>query len=307
MWAPVLTCWRWMGGRRTARELWSLVSLWAVGLAGGLGGLVAVHHQGIAMPWTEYGPHVRLAQSLRSPVWAAAKTLWPSGLSPLYEISSGGQVALSRWAEAAAGGALTAAALAFLRPAPSLAWAWIVPVLFLAPTAGLFQSGPQETADRYTYVACLPWAFLFGAAAARAVARARAGRTGGAALSLLLVLWVGALAGLSARQQGFWRTPFSFWERVLEVSPESAYGHYALGVEQGRIGAWDQALASFRRALSLSPAFPRALYGAGAALQKMGRPERALVFFRLAEALDPNDELVRRIPALLRAGAGGGA
>lgn len=307
MWAPVLTCWRWMGGRSTVRELWSLAFLWVVGVAGGLAGLAAVHHQGIAMPWTEYGPHVRLAQSLRSPLWAAAKTLWPSGLSPLYEISGGGQVPLVRWGAAAVGGGLTAAALAFLRPAPSLAWVWVVPCLFLAPTAGLFQSGPQEAADRYTYVACLPWAFLWGAVAARAAALARGGRAGGVALSLALALWIGALAGLSVRQQGFWRTPFSLWERVLEVSPGSAYGHYALGVEQGRVGAWDDALASFRRALALSPAFPRALYGAGAALQKVGRPERALVFFRLAEALDPNDELVRRIPGLLRAGAGGGA
>lgn len=96
MWPPVLVCWRWMTGRRDAEELRALAVLWVVGLAGGLAGFLAVHHQNISASWTDYGPQARLAQALRCPGWAALKTLWPSGLSPLYELKN--SLPSSRWA-----------------------------------------------------------------------------------------------------------------------------------------------------------------------------------------------------------------
>src|SRR5881628_897872 len=60
--------------------------------------------------------------------------------------------------------ALTAIVLALRRRAPGLLAVWFAYVVVLLPVLGIFQSGPQIAADRYTYLAGLGWALLTGAA-----------------------------------------------------------------------------------------------------------------------------------------------
>lgn len=186
------------------------------------------------------------------------------------------------------------AALFTLKRKASLSWGWIVQGLFLLPTCGVFQSGPQDTADRYTYLAGLPWAAAFGFLWVRVLPAARENRSAAMAALAALALWIGGLAGLFVRQQGFWRTPLTLWERAVSVSPDSPTAHYTLGIERGRAGMFEASLDSFQRALALDPAFARALYGAAVVSKKLGREERAAHFLRLAVALAPEDEMVRR-------------
>jgi tetratricopeptide (TPR) repeat protein len=218
-------------------------------------------------------------------LWAAVKTLWPSRLAPLYETWYGsGAIPAGRLAAAFLGTALTASAAAFFRRAPRLAAMWGTQVLFLLPTSGIFQCGPQDTADRYTYLACLPWAWAFGWAAARA------GRRGTPLLAGILL----ALAASGFRQQSFWRTPVSFWERVVAVSPESPMGQTRLGESLGREGRWEESLDHFQRALVLAPSSAGANAGAGVVLRRLGRPAEAEPFLRRALAIDPSLGWVRR-------------
>src|SRR5213592_3852425 len=91
------------------------------------------------------------------------KMVVPVNLSPLYErglvdpwatlflLSYGGLVAI------------TALAWARRRRWPGLPATWLAYVVVLLPVLGIFQSGPQIAADRYTYLAGLGWAILAGA------------------------------------------------------------------------------------------------------------------------------------------------
>jgi hypothetical protein len=284
MWPPALTVWAWIRGGSDARERRGLAILWVVGMTGAVTGFWADHRDHVPVSWEEFGPHARLANALRAFPWAAFKTAWPSGLAPLYQVRP---VSPGRGVEAGAGALLTAAAAAGLRRKSPWAAAWIVQVLFLLPTCGIFQSGPQETADRYTYAACLPWAFFVGAWAARVFGSARAGRASGTAALLVLSAWIGGLAGMSVRQQKFWRTPETFWSRVTDVSPHSDYGWTSLGQEVGREGRWEEALGLFRRALALNPTSARAMYGTGAALDRLGRRAEAELYYRRTLVIDP--------------------
>jgi hypothetical protein len=284
MWAPALTVWIWIRGGSNDRERIALAWFWAAGTAGAVTGLWADYRSRVPVSWEEYGPHVRSANAFRAFLWAALKTAWPSGLAPLYQVKP---LSDGRWSAAVAGALLTAAAAAGLRRKSPWAAAWIVQVLFLLPTSGIFQSGPQETADRYTYTACLPWAFFVGAAVARAFASARAGRTIGAAALFAFPVWIGGLGGMSVRQQRFWRTPETFWSRVTEVAPDSDFGWASLGETVGREGRWEEALVFFRRALALNPTSARGMYGAGAALDRLDRRAEAEPFYRRTLAIDP--------------------
>src|SRR5437016_14139755 len=59
--------------------------------------------------------------------------------------------------------AITAIVLALRRRVPGLPAAWVAYIVVLLPVLGIFQSGPQIAADRYTYLAGLGWAILAGA------------------------------------------------------------------------------------------------------------------------------------------------
>ena len=43
-------------------------------------------------------------------------------------------------------------------------------LIMLAPVSGLLQNGPQIAADRYTYLASLPWTLLLGGLLGREIA-----------------------------------------------------------------------------------------------------------------------------------------
>src|SRR5207253_9629346 len=92
------------------------------------------------------------------------KTVAPVNLSPLYELPP----TVNPWAPQFLLSyglvlAITALVLALRRRVPGLPAAWVAYIVVLLPVLGIFQSGPQIAADRYTYLAGLGWAVLAGA------------------------------------------------------------------------------------------------------------------------------------------------
>src|SRR3989449_1413554 len=96
----------------------------------------------------------RLAVSVYGLSFYLWKTVAPVSLSPLYELPP----TVNPWAPPFLLSyglvvAITAIALAFRRRVPGLPAALLAYVVILLPVLGLFQSGPQIAADRYTYLA----------------------------------------------------------------------------------------------------------------------------------------------------------
>jgi TolB-like protein/class 3 adenylate cyclase/tetratricopeptide (TPR) repeat protein len=77
-------------------------------------------------------------------------------------------------------------------------------------------------------------------------------------------------------------------ERALELDPDLAEGHAALG-QIRRLYDWDWngADASFRRALELAPGNAQVIRDAGGLAGNLGRPQEALELLRRAVVLDP--------------------
>lgn len=227
------------------RKPWALLSLSAAfGLAGAFFG------QKFAQG---YGPLERLGLAAYGAAFYLRKTVWPSGLGPLYEIP----VPFSDlWPMAAASAGL-------LLGLAAAAWRWKPLRLPLAaylalvfPVLGLVQFGRHLAADRYSYLACIPLALAAG--------RFR-----------FLLLAVPVLLALSWRQAGFWRDTRTLWERGASVWPRSAMIQTNLAASLASEGREEEALARARAAVKMDPDYLPARENLGAVLARLGKFEEA--------------------------------
>ena len=271
------------------REKVPFVLLAAAGAASAVWAMAA--GSGLTAP-ASLGLADRLAISFYSTAFYLWKSLLPLGLAPLYELP----IPFDPWGwpnllAAAVVLALSALALLAARRQPAFPAAWAAYLVILLPVVGIVHNGPQIAADRYTYLATLPWALLAGGGAvvlarrlgARPGGRARVG--GLAALAAAVVLALGALAW---RQTYVWRDSETLWRHALRVSP-SAIAHNNVAVLRSNENRWEEVLAHAEAALRLKPAFAEPHAAAGAALDRLGRTPEAIAHFQ--EALRSNPRL----------------
>lgn len=306
------------GIKKAVFEKWPL---FALSFVFGLAGILAQHR--IRWTWEQHDLLARLAQACYALVFYVWKTVWPSGLMPLYELRPPLDPAEPRFVLAA----VVVAAAAFLvwrerRSRPWLAAAAFWYAVLLLPVSGLFQFGPQLVADRYSYITTLPFAVLAGAAYRAGLMRGRV------VPSLAAVLVFSVLAAACVRQQSFWRDSESLWSRVLSGDPSSAMAHGAVGVLRASAGRLDAAEGHFRRALAAypgcvedqdrlaavlesggaepeeerrlrasvetHPSCRKARANLGAALAQRGDLEGAVGHLRVSALIDPDDLGARR-------------
>ncbi len=190
----------------------------------------------------QFGLAPRLSNSLYSLVFYLGKTLWPADLSPLYYGGSA-SARLTLWI---GGGAALVIAMGFRYPRlrPALAASCAFYVMTLIPYLGLVKSGRQIAADRYTYIACLPWALLVAAGLASRGRKALAAGTG------VLLL---ALGAASVKQTALWHDSLSLWRRALAVEPMSDTPRPILAIALMERGRADEAMLYLKEQVNLFP------------------------------------------------------
>ncbi len=202
-------------------------------------------------PLSHTGWAPRMTNSLYSLVFYLGKTLWPAALSPLYFGGSpSDRVSLWIGGTAAAAIAWTALRRPSLRPALGAACAFYVLTLF--PYLGLVKCGQQIAADRFTYMACLPWAWLAGAGLAGA-GLAGAGRRRRPVMVLAAALLI-ALGAATRLQTRIWLNSVTLWRQARAVEPFGGDTHRQFLVkallERGRTG---EAVLYLEEELALFP------------------------------------------------------
>jgi Tfp pilus assembly protein PilF len=222
------------------------------------------------------------------------RTLVPAGLSPLYEAPAHLDLREPRFAASAlAVLALTVLFVALARRWPAGLAAWLGHAALLAPVLGLVPLGDILTADRYSYLAGLGWAWLAGAGLVLVLERGRRGlvgaRAGRAVVTGAGVVVLG-LAVLAVQQSRVWRDGRSLWERALRVDPRSGLPHAQLANLLEKEGDVTGALAHHRRAAAARPGDGRVLLGLGRALLQAGDPAGALPVLVEAERRRPTAE-----------------
>jgi tetratricopeptide (TPR) repeat protein len=230
----------------------------------------------------EHGVAARAAQAVYGLCFYVQKTFLPVGLSPLYLLEpaldpSGLRYVLSAVLVVAA----TVALVLMRRRWPWALAAWACYVVTVSPVLGLVQTGPQIAADRYTYLACLPFAVLFGAGVLHTWP-VRTPRV--AALAVLAVLGT-----LTYRQTWVWKDWRSLWEHTLRVDAENFVAYTNRGSGRSREGDVEGALADYSTAIRLNPYFALAYYNRGSLRQEQGDLAGAVADLSRAIGLDPTD------------------
>jgi Tfp pilus assembly protein PilF len=291
--------------RRFRGGAWSVVVEKLPFLAlGGASAIVAYHAVAAAAvltPFERYSWGARVAMGAYTLAFSLAKTAFPIALSPLYELPSSIDPLAPRFlVSLVAVVAMTALFVLLRRRWPAGLALWSCYVAFLLPVSGLLvHQGPQLVTDRYSYLACLPWALLAGAgvgwlvtAAARGAVPLRLARVaGGVAVTGLVGLGV-----LSWQQTEVWRDTDTLWRHALDIDPLCSMCHSNLGVFHMNAGDPGTALEHLTRAVALRPDRARYRANLGLVLVKQGRYTEAIP--HLERAIEQSPEYVDALAGL---------
>jgi tetratricopeptide (TPR) repeat protein len=169
---------------------------------------------------------------------------------------------------------------------PFLGIGWLSFLVTLAPVSGLFQTGAQITADRYTYLTCLaPFLLL-----ACGIARLLFDRKWIMILASMVLMSV--LGWLTILQTQTWKDSIALWENVVKVYPGISYLAYSnLALAYATAGRIDDALLTIDLALAIDPKSVRSHNDKGVLLIHKGLVNEAIQEFQNTIALDPKQAL----------------
>jgi len=243
------------------------------------GGMVPVEHYG----WTE-----RIGQAVYGVWFYLLKTISPQNLSPLYEKRPGHWQILAVLLFFTAAGVLL---LLFIRRAASdgpgkaapagrlfpVVGAFGAFLLLIFPMLGITQSGSQMYADRFTYLATVPFCFLLAAGLGR-VSILR--RTVYGTLAALLL-------GFSAQTLVYsriWTNGVVLWMHAVALDSSQSGAHNNLGIEWIAAGDYERALDCFNQAVVLRPDYADALNNRALIKMNQGEYQSALADIDVALA-----------------------
>jgi tetratricopeptide (TPR) repeat protein len=270
--------------------------------------LLAQQNTGALRPVQQYFVAYRIGQSFYGICIYIWKSILPIRLSPLYELPFDFETWMPLFLICGTTVVSISVSLYLLRHRwPALLACWVYYLVMLAPVSGIAQSGPQLTADRYSYLSCLSCALLLGGVFFRfwkSVGQGVERRPiflGTSAVAVLVVIILGIMTW---KQTSVWRNSKILWEHVIVVAPESSIARYNLGRVYENEGRLEESLDHYRRAVSLNPTFADAHYNLARLLAKRGLHDEAVGHYRQALRFKPNDVETRNNLGLLLAARG---
>jgi protein O-mannosyl-transferase len=214
----------------------------------------------------EHPLSLRLAQACYGVFFYLGKTVWPVGLSPLYQQPPDDFALRPVYLACGVGVVMVTGIIWRLRHRwPAIAVAWGAYLVLLLPVLGFAQSGPQLVADRYTYLACLPWAVLVGGWVLHCWMSGGAGsytdvvpeRSGSPApriiISTAVIVLVIVLVVLTRSQTRVWADSHTLWSTVIERRPDTGLAHANLAGILNRRGEFEAARDHAGTALKILP------------------------------------------------------
>ncbi|HOX23316.1 MAG TPA: hypothetical protein PLL10_07625, partial [Elusimicrobiales bacterium] len=279
---------------------------------GGAMAVIATRNATFFQSFQELGLNHRAGAFFYGLAFYPLKTLWPSGLAPLYEIPPGfGLFSKWGWPAVLVSAILFGVAFKSRRKWPAITAVLVCYSLLIFPSLGIAQT-ISLAYDRFSYISCVPFAALFGGAVWLVSEKSRVWQV--AAMSAA-VLWLAALGISATAQTGIWHNSTALWTRVikaaadrpnetaylnrcqarleddyaaaahadcsaaLQANPRLAEGYLNRGLASLDLGDPRAAYDDFEAALGIEPGLEKARFGRASALLLMGRYEQAVLAF----------------------------
>jgi tetratricopeptide (TPR) repeat protein len=256
----------------------------ALALGAAVLALLAKQSTGGITPWEGFGLTSRSVQMFYGLTFYLVRTIVPLGLSPLYQLTDRFDPRDASFLFfAIASLAITASLLLARRKWPAGLASWVAYVAMLLPLSGIVQAGPQLAADRYTYLACLPWALLAGAWLYRFAERASGS-------PLLPVVLAGAalvtFGSLSWRQSRVWHDSGRLWRHALVLDQGSNIAHNNFANYLQDQGKLEEAKEHYLRAIEINPGYAEAHMNLGMVLGRQGDIDASTKQFQIGLRFD---------------------
>ena len=238
---------------------------------------------------TGVGTAQRLVRAAYAAGFYVEKTIWPKGLSAIYEWPELVSI-FEPWLAAGVfvGVALSLLAFGLVNRASGYSAAWCAYLVLLSPVAGFVRSGDAIVADRYAYLSTVPLFIAFSYALARLRVAVRERRFLASAVTATLVTTTIALGVLSWRLSQSWHDAEALVARAALAGTLSQPSYL---VEMGRFHEgrhqFDQAESCFREAVKLAPSRADVANSLGAYLSRRGKRAEGLTWFERSVQIDP--------------------
>jgi tetratricopeptide (TPR) repeat protein len=273
-----------MTGRASVRHV--LVEKWPFILTAAVfAGLALYGKRDAGLPSSHLGPTSRPAQAAYAACWYVVESLFPVSLHAHHAIPPrmglGEPIFL---AAALAVGSCAMLALYWRNRRPAMIAALTAYLAILAPTPGLVNFGTQLVADRYAYLASIPWIAVLAALLIAPIRRWPVA-VSSASMALAAVLGV-----FTWEQCLVWRDSESLWTRVLACGDSrNPFAHHGLGGVLYSKGRLTEAEAHLRLASELMPTPGNSWFALGVVLGDQNKTTESIAALRKSIDLDPTN------------------
>ncbi len=262
--------WKKLSGLRSHPSSFSILLLeklpfFLLSLLGGAVAFWAKHAEGRMVDFANKGLLERIGQAAYNFWLYFWKTIWPARLSPLYYTLP---PLRDEMLLAAAAALLVLLVFMKRKQHPWLLASLSVYGLFVFPMLGITQSGVQVAADRFTYLATLPFAICIGGMLLCVSKKKRS-----FAFWVTGLLWM-ALGIQTFCQQMVWRNESTLWKHAVLLDRQNAAACNNLAAIFDQSGCSDQALQLYLQAAEVDPSNATA---------RLARRNRAALYYRLGE------------------------
>ncbi len=275
------------------RWRWRLASL--VSFGGALGLVWTARAAGEPTPLQ---PMEHLARAAWNAVFFVWKTAWPTDLLPIYELHTPLKWTTPAHIAALVGvGATLVGGLVLLRWARGVAVAVLAYLALALPSAALFGSGVELTADRFSYLPAAALSIALGVLIVWLWQRTDdTSRVWAGTLLLGTSVFVAWFVPQTWRYARVWRDPLSLWEYAVAHQPRgqpwSGIALYHLGCAHTRVGQPEAAEQNFRLAIQQRPTLADARLRLADVQLELMQTDAALATLRQAAAATPRSAAV---------------
>lgn len=247
---------------RTAfRCILEKIPFFVLALFNGVLAFLAKKAEGGMLMVDQYTWPQRLGQAVCGIWFYLKKTVIPHPLLPLYDKQADLQQIQIAVAMTAASGLLL---FLFRRKLQRITGSIAVFLLLMFPLLGITQSGIQLYADRFTYLAAVPFSILLNALLRRR-------KTLQAILTVCLVVWI----CICWQQIPVWNNTASLFEHALKFGGDSVTARNNIGRDLAEQGHLAEATEHFLAALRLRPDDPMTHQNLAVVLMQQGRFKEA--------------------------------
>ena len=234
-----------------------------------------------AVVTSQFSLGTRVQNAIYSYAMYVYKTVWPTGLAPLYPHPGDSQ---AMWKlGAAAVFLITTSLLALkLRHRRYLLTGWLWFLGTLVPVIGVWQVGNQAMADRYAYI---PLIGIFLMIAWGVADLAESKKWGWIWVAVPATCVCAAFSLIAYRQIGYWRSDLDLWTHAIQVTQHNYVAEDKLGVALVKADRAEEAYPYFVRAAQDEPKYPPARLNLGVYLYQHGRRPEAMEQYKLAAGL----------------------